>query len=194
MVNVIAVVLLLCLLGAWVAFPLLPAILIYRLFPNTQVAASGPLAGLTVKAGGAFAAYLIVFLIVIPLVETTKNAIGSMLRTFWEIRGEVKLVDQTGTHIERGDLITKMVLGTRPAVLGHTDQTLTLKIPEETWGVLPKIFIVIPEWGGNDIDLRSASRDHFFKQMDVGEIRITKVPPPLVHDSQAPMDTGIAAR
>ena len=74
--------------------PLLPAILIYRLFPNTQVAASGPLAGLTVKASGAFAAYLVVFVFIFPLVSTTGDAIGSGVRPFWEITGEIKLVDQ----------------------------------------------------------------------------------------------------
>jgi hypothetical protein len=37
--------------------PLIPAILIYRLFPETKVSVPGPLAGLTLRAGGAFAAY-----------------------------------------------------------------------------------------------------------------------------------------
>ena len=41
--------------------PLVPAVLIYRLFPNTRVSVSGPLAGLTLRARGAFAAYLVTF-------------------------------------------------------------------------------------------------------------------------------------
>ena len=57
LITVLIVLELLVLLGIWVALPLVPAILIYRYFPDTQVVASGPLAGLTVKASGAFAAY-----------------------------------------------------------------------------------------------------------------------------------------
>src|SRR5262249_1973110 len=74
---VLIVLELLVLLGIWVALPLVPAILIYRYFPNTQVAASGPLAGLTVKASGAFAAYLVVFLLIFGLVSPIKDVIGS---------------------------------------------------------------------------------------------------------------------
>ena len=87
-------------LGFWVALPLVPAILIYRLFPDTQVAASGPLAGLTVKASGAFAAYLIVFLFIFALVSPIRDAIGSGMRPFWEIHRRVKLVDQDGIQAD----------------------------------------------------------------------------------------------
>lgn len=51
----------------WVTAPLLPAILIYSLFPNSTVAVSGPLANLTVRATGAFAGYLVVFAATFPL-------------------------------------------------------------------------------------------------------------------------------
>ena len=39
----------------WVLLPLIPSILIFLIFPNSTVMAQGPLAGLTVRAGGAFA-------------------------------------------------------------------------------------------------------------------------------------------
>ena len=40
----------------WVMLPLVPAILTFKLFPKTTVTASGPFAGFTVNASGAFAA------------------------------------------------------------------------------------------------------------------------------------------
>ena len=55
----IGIVAILALVGAhilWVLLPLAPAVLIYWLFPNTPVAVSGPLSGLTVRTGGAFGA------------------------------------------------------------------------------------------------------------------------------------------
>ena len=42
-----------------VLVPMIPLIVIYRLFPDTAVAVTGVLSGLTVRATGAFAAYLI---------------------------------------------------------------------------------------------------------------------------------------
>jgi hypothetical protein len=99
LITILIVLELLVLLGIWVALPLVPAILIYRYFPDTQVAASGPLAGLTVKASGAFAAYLVVFLLIFALVSPIKDVIGSGMRPFWEIRGKVKLVDENGKPI-----------------------------------------------------------------------------------------------
>ena len=43
--------------------PILPAVIIYRIFPDTKVAAQGPLRGLNIKTSGAFAAYVITVLI-----------------------------------------------------------------------------------------------------------------------------------
>jgi hypothetical protein len=191
---------LICLLAIWVALPLLPAILIYRLFPSTQVAASGPLAGLTVKASGAFAAYMIVFVVIFPLVNMISDAISSGMRPFWEITGEVKLVEQD-QEIQNMELLEKMDLRTKPHVLGHSGEILTLKIPQDAWGKLPRIQVVIPKWGEHSIDVdrqpyltQWMNRNRFRKTIDVGEIRITKVPPRLVHDSSSPMDTGLAPR
>ena len=191
---------LLFLLGFWVAMPLVPAILIYRLFPNTQVAASGPLAGLTVKASGAFAAYLIVFVFIFPLVSRTGDAIGSGVRPFWEITGEIKLVDQD-QEIQDMDLLEKMDLQTKPHVLGHTGEILSLKIPQDARGKLPRIHVVIPKWGQHSIDVdrqpyltQWLNRNRFLKTIDVGEIKITKVPAKFVNDTQSPMDTGLPQR
>jgi len=43
----------------YVLLPLVPAILIFKLFPETKVTVSGPLQNLTINATGAFAAYVV---------------------------------------------------------------------------------------------------------------------------------------
>ena len=43
----------------YICLPLIPAIVIFRLFPDTKVAVSGPLQNFTVNATGAFAAYVV---------------------------------------------------------------------------------------------------------------------------------------
>jgi hypothetical protein len=58
-----------CILMLWVLLPLIPAVLIYRLFPDTPIGISGILQGLKINAGGAFAGYLIVLLVIKPWVS-----------------------------------------------------------------------------------------------------------------------------
>ena len=50
--TIIVALELIVLLAIWVGLPLVPAIMIYRYFPETQVFASGPLAGLKIKTSG----------------------------------------------------------------------------------------------------------------------------------------------
>ena len=48
----------------WVALPLLPALLIHRLLPGNSIEIQGPLNGLTVKAAGGIASYIVLLLVV----------------------------------------------------------------------------------------------------------------------------------
>ena len=77
----IGIVAILALVGAhilWVLLPLAPAVLIYWLFPNTPVAVSGPLSGLTVRTGGAFGAYLVVLLLTYGQLRTINQSIAML--------------------------------------------------------------------------------------------------------------------
>jgi hypothetical protein len=189
------------LLAIWVGLPLVPAIMIYRYFPETQVFASGPLAGLRVKTSGAFAAYLIVFVCILLLVNTTKDVIGSGMRPFWEIRGNVKLVDENGKPISGEELLNTIKFEVVPDPLWQARGKLKLKVPQEG-GDFPEIYVVIPGWGKSEsIDLNRDSwlaqwkkRDSFRKTVDIGDVTIPRVPPRLAPESQSPMDTGLAQR
>lgn len=182
------------LLGVWVVLPLLPAVLIYRLFPDTSVAASGPFANLTVKASGAFAAYLIVFAATFLLVDHIRTFIGGSMRPFWEVQGEVQLLDQNGNHITQQDLLNKLVLAVNPNPLRVEEDQLTLKIPEGTGGKLPRITVTIPDWGFTAIDpedqswlTKWESRDNFAKTWDLGTITIRQKLAPRTYNSQSPL-------
>jgi hypothetical protein len=77
MINDPAVVYSFCLYLLYVLLPLIPAILIFRLFPETKVAVSGPLQNLTVKTTGAFAAYVVTALLGFFLVRQVEAQIVS---------------------------------------------------------------------------------------------------------------------
>ena len=50
------------LLAIWVCLPLIPAWIKYRVTPDQKLGLMGPFQGLTVKASGAFTAYVVVLL------------------------------------------------------------------------------------------------------------------------------------
>jgi hypothetical protein len=55
--------------------PLIPAVIIFRLFPSTEVGLEGPLQGLTINATGAFAAYVVTVLLGFFVVKSIQTQI-----------------------------------------------------------------------------------------------------------------------
>src|SRR5579871_6525886 len=79
--------------------PLIPDILIYKLFPDTKVSIGGPLSGLTLKAGGAFAVYVVTFLLSTSLMTHFRQTIDSFVTPVWTVKGDISLVDENGKPI-----------------------------------------------------------------------------------------------
>ena len=125
----------------WVLLPLIPAVLIYWLFPGNAVAISGPLAGLTVKASGAFAGYLIVFVLITSWVSQAYYTVGGWLHPAWTITGNMRIFDKKGAVSHPGDsFFQKISVRTQPEMNSFHDPTFTITIPEGPRGV-PIIFL-----------------------------------------------------
>src|SRR4051794_12702255 len=78
----------------WVLLPLIPAILIFKLFHDTAVKITGQLLGLTISAGGAFAGYLVVLLVTQSWSEKSQELVRSWNPPpHWEVTAEIKLLD-----------------------------------------------------------------------------------------------------
>jgi hypothetical protein len=75
MTNNSAVFFSFCLYILYVLLPLVPAILIFKNFPDTKVTVSGPLQNLTVNATGAFAAYVVTVALGFLLVNYVEHQI-----------------------------------------------------------------------------------------------------------------------
>jgi hypothetical protein len=61
----------------YVCLPLVPAVLIFRMFPDSKVSVSGPLQNFTVNATGAFAAYVVTVALGFFLVQYIEAQISS---------------------------------------------------------------------------------------------------------------------
>jgi len=126
----------------WVLLPLAPALLIYKLIPNNNVTAQGTYAGLKIKAGGAFAAYLVVFAGISVLVDRAYDAVGASSRSAWTINGSFRLVDENGaTWHPGGDFFHKIAVRMQPDLYSFQDNTFTIIVPEGTQGSVPKIYL-----------------------------------------------------
>jgi hypothetical protein len=160
----IGIVAILALVGAhilWVLLPLAPAVLIYWLFPNTPVAVSGPLSGLTVRTGGAFGAYLVVLLLTYGQLRTINQSIAMLESQFWNVRGTVQLVDSKARPIDSPDLLQKYMVVTKPDTHMFDKYEIRLRIVQEMDGSLPITVIKIPEFGEHRIMWASGKKDEF---------------------------------
>jgi hypothetical protein len=160
----IGIVAILALVGAhilWVLLPLAPAVLIYWLFPNTPVAVSGPLSGLTVRTGGAFGAYLVVLLLTYGQLRTINQSISMLESQFWNVRGTVQLVDSKARPIDSPDLLQKYMVVTKPDTHMFDKYEIRLRIVQEMDGSLPITVIKIPEFGEHRIMWASGKKDEF---------------------------------
>jgi hypothetical protein len=160
----IGIVAILALVGAhiiWVLLPLAPAVLIYWLFPNTPVAVSGPLSGLTIRTGGAFGAYLVVLLLTYGQLRTINQSIAMLDSQFWNVRGTVQLIDSKARPIDSPDLLQKLIVVTKPETHLIDKYEIRLRIVQETDGSLPITVIKIPEFGEHRIMWASGNKDEF---------------------------------
>jgi hypothetical protein len=166
----------------WVILPLIPAVLIYRLFPNAAVSIKGILVqGLTIKAGGAFAAYLIVLLVIKPWVAEAYDDVGGWLHPAWTITGTLRFIDKHGAVVHPGEtFFQKIGIKTQPEMNSFADPTFTITVPEGPRGI-PNVFLFVPDYSVT-VPLKLGKMDliHKTAEIDGDPIEIRE---PLRNDS-----------
>ena len=118
------------LLVSFVLLPLIPSVVIYWLFPDTKVAASGPFANLTLKASGAFAAYLIILLVVNSRFGQVYDTISATMAPTWTVRGKVKFIDKDNNEINKPRLLKALKIMVDPPTLQKGDREFWFKVPD----------------------------------------------------------------
>lgn len=82
--------------------PLIPAYATYKLLPSAPIKVSGIFAGLKVNAGGAFAAFFILFVGLFVVTDIARTLIMQPIEHTlqWEIEGQYRIVDENGQPVE----------------------------------------------------------------------------------------------
>jgi hypothetical protein len=162
------------LLLSWVTIPMIPAILIYKLFPDTHVTAEGPFANLTIKATGAFAGYLIVFAATFFVAEKGISIVASFQKPYWTISGSIVLDHKE--HQFDSQILKQLVVTTHPPPFEVLDDRIKLQVPEGR--DIPSIVLDIPNFGRALVHLSdkdtSIEKDEFKKEIRIEEAIMIK--------------------
>lgn len=78
----------------WVLVPLLPAIMIYRLFPQSNTQTQWKFSGVVLKAGGASGFYFAILALgYLKLVDPAIGVVQNWQRPYWEVTARLKFID-----------------------------------------------------------------------------------------------------
>jgi len=160
---------------------MVPAILIYKWFPDTKVGVKGPLGNLTMKATGAFAAYVITVILGFFLVNNTHQLIAGMVHPTWTVKAKVELRDINNEKINNRELLNTLKIGVKPDIVLREENFIQLELPggEE---IRPYLSFYIPNFGKkaiclSDMDSTQVERNEIKKILSFVDPIIIKLAP-----------------
>lgn len=138
-----------------VILPLLPAILIYKIFPNTHIKASGTIGALTWNASGAFAAYMIVLAVIMlsPLKQLT-SSVGGFYSPTWTVEMEIHGYDSDANPTKFRNIEVLL----NPDMHRISEDKVILKIPGLKRSEWPIVQLNVPG-GTKKINLASLKQE-----------------------------------
>lgn len=153
-----ALLLLLLLFVAWLGVPLLPAWVTYLITPNQRLGLTGPLEQLTVRASGAFAAYVVLLLLTYGLiVKGGLSIIGGMTSaSVWTFEADVVAIDEAGQTIPIPETAKELDIAFKPNPhqLGKSKVRVRIPANPDNW---PFLTVTVPDFGGAEVDLKKVS-------------------------------------
>ncbi len=148
----LAVLISILLLIVLVSLPLIPAVVIYRLFPNTTVAANGPLSGLTLKSSGAFSVYVVVFLVMAPFAYKTYGQLAILTHPSWTVSGNIVLQGADGREIDDLQTIKSVSVSLDPQLIQLDGENFQVKVLQNDDGV-PRLTFNVGDIGSSTVDV-----------------------------------------
>jgi hypothetical protein len=149
--------------GVYFLVPLIPAILIYKIFPDTSVSTSGSLANFKINSSGAFAAYLATVLIGIYALSDTQARILEIKNPAsptWTIKGNLELRDIDNNVVHHPAMFDQVCVSIKPEIFTSVDGNIHFKIPGTIEGQLPERIVIIDVtgFGRGNINLTSLDK------------------------------------
>jgi hypothetical protein len=167
----------------WVILPMLPSIVIYKMFPKTKVTAQGTISNWKVRAGGAFAAYIVVVLLGYGPFESTQRIINVIGNCGWIVHGQVVLKDTNNQQVRGNNLLKALQVTMIPDVITKLNQVVEVQIPPQGTEIPHySLAFSIPEFGEETIDLqhlpKEAEINAYKRRIDLKDIVVDQFPAP----------------
>lgn len=170
--------------------PLIPAALIYRLFPKTSIKIKGPFRGLTLNASGAFAAYILILMMIYPLALKNYHLISSFYYPTWHLEANMLFYDKEGNQQKfrsKDEQINVLLI---PETYQVSNGTARILVPWKSGEKLPFIKIEVPGWGEGELNISNMTEgqnytiDNFKKSIHISDpLIIRESPPPENYDA-----------
>jgi hypothetical protein len=163
----------LLLYSALLLLPLIPAFIIFKNFP-APASIKGTFFGFTMKAGGAFAGYLSLFLFLIlpkqSMVNIGGKYISSIQQPAWRVTADVEFVDKTANEVDKNSYIRILTLDTSPELLEHKTPHITMWVPDKG-GELPQLILTAGDYNAvvhlkQEIEKLDAQKDSLVSRYD----------------------------
>jgi hypothetical protein len=197
--DVVLLVLLCFLYFVWVVVPLIPAVIIYRLFPTVQTSAQWQILGIALKAGGASGFYFAILgLGFFKFLEPTIDYVKDLKHPFWTVEAAVKFYDAENKNIiPQTNTLEKISVQPFAFDFKQTDEQtylVTMRFSELN-GDTDSIRLTFPE-GVGFIHLRdlmtSENTDKFLKKISLIRGKPTEIHPPVKGGQNQPSVAGFS--
>jgi hypothetical protein len=142
----------------YVLLPIVPAVVIFRLFPNTSLALSGPLQNLTLNTTGAFGAYIVTVLLGFSLVsridDRIQETMGDVTSPTWQVITSIELRDKDGREIKKPEsLIRDLKVLFDPELMLPAYPRVYVRVPLEQREKWPVLRFALVGFEGAELDL-----------------------------------------
>jgi hypothetical protein len=179
--NTSAVILSISVWALYVLLPLIPSIIIYKMFPETRATAEGNVGNWQIRAGGALAAYVTVVLLGYSPFARTQKVIEGMSVCTWTIHGQVSLKDNDDRLVRGNTLLKALEVTMIPDIITKQNQVVDVRIPSQGTEIPhSSLSFSIPQFGEETIDLQDLPRETKVnasrRRIDFKEIVIKEFP------------------
>jgi hypothetical protein len=138
----------------YVLVPIIPAAVIFRMFPDTKVAVSGPLQNLTFNATGAFAAYVVTVALGYALIQNVERQIELAQAANWTVAVPVKFVDHKSRPVTQGAAIEFVNFDPQFKLYRMGDDYIYVTVPRNKAGEWPILSFGVTGFDSGRLDLQ----------------------------------------
>jgi hypothetical protein len=182
----------------WVLVPLVPAVIIYLLFPTSDTKTEWKILGIALRAGGASGFYFAILgLAYFKFLEPTSEYIKSSQQPYWIVDAPIMFLDADKNVINSKSSLEHLIV--EPFAYhfkktGEMRYLVTLKFAELKGEVPDNIRLIFPE-GEGFIDLKKLkSKDNTNfnqKKIDLTKEKPIEIHPPLSGGQNRPAVAGL---